>query len=244
MSILDLVRQPLRLKPLASARSASFEELQTRLQHTEMLLQEVRHRVGNSLQIIASMLALDARQAKSEDTRLCLVKAHHRILAVATVQHQLQTSPECGDLEFSDYLHKLAENLTASVVRDTAPIRIDVSADADTVSTEMATKMGLIVTELVINAVEHAFRDETAARAITVTYRVDADAWTLSVRDNGAGQPRSPQAPAVAGLGTGIIAALVDELGGAIETSTGPDGSGTEVSITGRLKTVRRSRDS
>ena len=142
------------------------------LQHKETLLQEMQRRVGNSLQIIASILALDARKVRSVEARLHLENAYRRILAVATVQQQLQTSREFGEFELAAYLRKLCDNLTASVVGDTTRIAIDVQADAVTVSSTVAMNMGLIVTELVINAIKHAFVADMATGQILVTYRV------------------------------------------------------------------------
>ncbi len=159
------------------------------LQHKETLLREVHHRVGNSLQIIASILALDVRKAHSEEARQQLENARRRILAVATVQRQLQTAREDDDFELAAYLRQLCENLTASVVGDAAGIAIDVHADTGTVSSAVAMNMGLIVTELVINALKHAFMDNAAAGRIMVTYRVEGHGWRLTVSDNGVGKP-------------------------------------------------------
>lgn len=231
MTALNFVSEQLRARPIASERPQSLPVL---LRYEETLLQEVHHRVGNSLQIIASMLALDARNAKSEEARRHLVKAHRRIVAVATVQQQLQTRRE-GDLELGAYLRQLAENLTASVIGDATRIRIDVRADAGTVSSAVAMNTGLIVTELVINALKHAFMDETATGVIAVTYRIEGHDWRLTVLDNGVDTSNGARNPTDTGLGTGIVAALVRQLHGRIETGTGLNGLGTLVSITGRL---------
>jgi len=206
------------------------------LQHKDTLLQEVHHRVGNSLQIIASILALDARKVHSDEARLHLENAHRRILAVATVQQQLQISREGSEFELAAYLRQLCENLTASVVGNTARIAIDVQADVGAVSSAVATNIGLIVTELVINALKHAFIAEAAAGRITVTYRVEGHGWRLTVSDNGVGKLNGHQHPSALGLGTGIVAALVKQLNGRLETAIGPNGSGTAISITGRFE--------
>jgi chemotaxis protein methyltransferase CheR len=244
MTTLNLAREPLRTTPFMIERPQSIPEMNSRsqlhrdermaamLQHQEILLREVHHRVGNSLQIIASILALDARNVHSEEARVHLKNAHRRILAVATVQQQLQTLREGGDFELAAYLRELCENLTASVVGDTTRIAIDVLADAAMVSSSVAMNVGLIVTELVINALKHAFIAETATGRIVVSYRVEGHGWRLTVSDNGVGKPNGDRNPIATGLGTGIVAALVRQLDGRIETSTGPDGLGTSVSIT------------
>lgn len=205
------------------------------LQHKETLLREVHHRVGNSLQLIASILSLDARKVHSEEARLHLENAHRRILAVAIVQQQLQAAREGGEIELAPYLHQLCENLTASVVGNDTRIAVDVQAGAGTISSAVAMNMGLIVTELVINALKYAFTAEAAAGKIMVTYRVECHSWRLTVSDNGVGMPIGDQSPTATGLGTDIVAALVRQLDGRIDTSTGLNGLGTSISITRRF---------
>lgn len=211
------------------------ERMAALLQHKETLLREVHHRVANSLQLIASILALDARKVHSEEARLHLENAHRRILAVAIVQQQLQASREGGEIELAAYLHQLCENLTGSVVGDDTRIAVDVRADAGTISSAVAMNMGLIVAELVLNALKHAFMADAAARKIMVTYHAEGHSWRLTVSDNGVGKPIGDQSPTATGLGTGIVAALVRQLDGRIDTSTGLNGLGTSVSITGRF---------
>ena len=243
----NLVRGPLRTTPFVIELPRPFPEIDARgqrystermaalLQHKENLLREMHHRVGNSLQIIASILALDARKVHSEEARLHLENAHRRILAVATVQRQLRTSREGGNFELATYLRQLCENLTASVVGDATRIAIDVRADAGTVSSAVAMNVGLIVTELVINALKHAFMADAATGRIMVTYRVEDHGWRLTVSDNGVGKPNGDRNLTAPGLGTGIVAALVRQLDGRLETLTGLNGLGTWVSVTSRL---------
>ncbi len=156
MSILNLIREPLRTPPFvierprptdvyAPRQQHRIERMAALLQHKEALLREVHHRIGNSLQIIASILALDARKVHSEEARLHLENAHRRILAVATVQQHLQTPAAGVDFDLAAYLRQLCEDLTASVVGDTTRIAIDVQAGTGTVSSATATNMGLIV---------------------------------------------------------------------------------------------------
>jgi two-component sensor histidine kinase/uncharacterized protein YjbJ (UPF0337 family) len=243
MTTPNAVSEPLWATPFVIERPFPFPAMEPRrykpervaaalLQHKETLLREMQHRVGNSLQIIASILALDARKVRSVEARLHLENAHRRILAVAAVQQQLQTSRESGDVELAAYLRQLCDNLTASVVGDTTRIAIDVQADAVTVSSTVAMNLGLIVTELVINAIKHAFVADMAVGRIVVTDRVEGYGWTLTVSDNGVGKRNGDQHPAPAGLGTSIVAALVRQLDARLETSTGLNRVGTWVSIT------------
>ena len=192
----------------------------------------MQHRVANSLQIIASILSLDARKVHSDEARLQLNNARRRILAVATVQQQFDASRRDGEVEIAAYLRQLCRSLDASIVDDSAPIRIEVRADTAAVPSMMAMNVGLIVTELVINALKHAFLADNVHGVIVVTYQAGRYGWRLTVSDNGVGMPEGDQdTPTHLGQGSDIVAALVRQLDGRLETSRGPNGVGTAVSV-------------
>jgi len=124
------------------------------LRQSQVLLQEMQHRVANSLQIIASILMLKARKVQSEETRLHLRDAHQRVMSVAAVQEQLQ-APGHGDaIELAPYLKRLCETLAASMIGDDRPIALTVRANAGSALSNEAVSIGLIVTELVINSLK------------------------------------------------------------------------------------------
>ena len=179
------------------------------LREKAVLLQEVQHRVANSLQIIASVLLQSARNVQSEETRTHLKDAHHRVMSIATVQQQLAKSRE-GDVELRPYFIQLCQSLGASMIRDHNRQSIEVTSDASSVGADVSVSLGLIVTELVINALKHAFPDGQAGQ-ILVDYQSHGPNWTLSVGDNGVGMARET-AQATPGLGTSIVEALARQL--------------------------------
>jgi PAS domain S-box-containing protein len=122
------------------------------LQQKEILLQEMQHRVANSLQIIASILLLKAKTVQSEETRLHLQDAHQRVMSVATVQQQLHASGLNERIEIGPYLSKLCDSLAASMIGDRRPLSLKVQASSGGAVSSEAVSIGLIVTELVINA--------------------------------------------------------------------------------------------
>ena len=124
----------------------------------EILLQEMQHRVANSLQIIASILLLKARTVQSEETRLHLQDAHQRVMSVATVQQQLHASGLNERIEIGPYLSKLCASLAASMVGERRPLSIKVQSTSGRAVSSEAVSLGLIVTELVINALKHGFQ--------------------------------------------------------------------------------------
>ena len=118
------------------------------LQAKEILLQEMQHRVANSLQIIASILLLKARTVQSEETRRHLQEAHQRVMSVATVQQQLHASGLNERIEIGPYLTKLCASLAASMVGERRALSIKVQASSGGAVSSDAVSLGLIVTEL------------------------------------------------------------------------------------------------
>jgi two-component sensor histidine kinase len=192
-----------------------------------VLLQEVQHRVANSLQIIASVLMQSARRVQSDEARGPLQNAHHRVMSIAALQQQLATSAG-GMVELRSYLGQLARSLGESMIADPERLTIEVSVDDSTVDAEFSVSLGLLVTELVINALKHAFPDERGG-VILVDYRSSGGDWTLSVTDNGIGMASGADAPK-AGLGSGIVEALAKNMLGEIALSDA--GPGAAITIT------------
>jgi len=191
----------------------------------DILLQEVRHRVANSLQIIASVLMRNARITTSEETRGHLQNAHHRVMSVAALERLLSTS-EDGDIEVQAYFTQLCESISASMIGEFDEISLIVEGGQGVVEARVLVSLGLIVTELVINALKHAFPGGQPGK-ITVDYNFHGPNWILCVRDDGVGMPLT--APARTGLGTSIVAALAGQLNASVETR--PEHPGTQVSI-------------
>lgn len=196
------------------------------LREKAILLQELQHRVANSLQIIASVLMQSARRVQSEETRGHLHDAHNRVMSIATVQQQLAAS-RLGDVELRGYLAQLCQSLGASMIHDHDQISLAVTADDSSVNADISVSLGLIVTELVINALKHAFPGDRSGK-ILVDYLSRGQDWTLSVSDDGVGTPQS-LADATPGLGTSIVEALANQLDATVETAGAHPG--TTVSI-------------
>jgi PAS domain S-box-containing protein len=213
-------------------RCAAEREIAGLLQQKETLLQEMQHRVANSLQIIASILLLKARTVQSEETRLHLRDAHRRIMSVAAVQQQLLASSRGQPIEIGPYLSRLCETLLASMTDDNHPISLKVQGGGGTASSAEAVSIGLIVTELVINAFKHAFVGDRAAGVLVVAYEATGRSWTLAVSDNGIGVPEGhlDLDKTSHGLGTIIVEALAKQLDARVEVVRNP--RGTTVSIT------------
>ena len=211
-------------------RRALEREKDDLLRQKDLLLQEMSHRINNSLQIIASILLLKATTVQSEETRRQLQDAHERVMSVAAVQEQLHPTPFGAQIEVRSYLTKLCESLAASMIIDDQPVSIRVEAGEGSTTSEQAISMGLIATELTMNALKHAFPGRAEGH-IVVGFESTVSAWRLSVSDDGVGiSGRLPEAPVRIGLGTSIVEALTRQLGGRVTTSAASPG--TTVSVT------------
>jgi two-component sensor histidine kinase len=221
----DRVRLLLAITDVTLAR-AEARQKDDLIREKAILLQEVQHRVANSLQIIASVLMQSARKVQSEEARGHLQNAHHRVMSIAAVQRHLAVST-LGDVTLRPYFIQLCESLGVSMIHDPERLSLVVTVDDSVVTANASVSLGLIITELVINALKHAFPEQKHG-TITVDYRSDGQRWTLSVNDDGIGMPKGAD-KAKPGLGTGIVEALARQLGGHIRVAdTSP---GTAVTL-------------
>ena len=211
-------------------RRATEEQVQELLREKEMLLQEMQHRVANSLQIIASILLIKARTVQSEETRLQLEDAHKRVLSVAAVQQHLQVTGRGAPIDIASYLTKLCETLAQSMIGDSRPITLKVEADSGTIVSHQAVSIGLIVTELVMNSLKHAFPNDKQDAAIVVSYKIADAEWKLMVSDNGSGMPELSASDKKGGLGTSLVQSLAKQLDARVGTES--NSKGTTVTIT------------
>ena len=195
----------------------------------QILLQELQHRVANSLQIIASVLLQSARKVQSEESRIHLNDAHHRVMSIATLQQQLATS-RIGEVELRSYFADLCRSIGASMISDHERISLTTNIDDSKTSADVSVSLGLIVTELVINALKHAFPGHNQVGKISVDYRSQGKAWTMTVGDDGIGMP-ADHASTKPGLGTGIVDALSKQLDASVSVSVADADPGTTVSI-------------
>ena len=198
------------------------------IKEKQVLLMELQHRVANSLQIIASVLMQSARRVQSEETRLHLRNAHNRVLSIATLQKQLAVSSD-DHVQLRQYFAGLCDSIGASMIDEEDRITLTSTTDDSSATANVSTSLGLIVTELVINALKHAFPDRDKGGTIVVDYEAQGTGFALSVSDDGVGIAKSDE-PITPGFGTGIVDALAKNLGATIKTIDAKPG--TTVTVT------------
>ena len=190
-----------------AALARTVEERDRLLEQKQLLLDEVNHRVKNSLQIVSSILNLDAQAATGEEARSRLRGAASRVRAVASVHELIYKSGQMTTVEISQYLKDLCHTLEAS-----AHGSVVCRMEPMVFSTDKAISLALLVNELAANAFEHAFGDRTDGRVDVIGTQVEND-MLLAVIDNGDGKVASSPK----GLGTKVIAAMVVQLDGTIQ---------------------------
>jgi chemotaxis protein methyltransferase CheR len=178
-------------RAIEKEKEALLRQTKELLVQKDVLLREMEHRVGNSLQMIASILMLKARSVTSDETRLHLQDVYQRVMAAAAVQEHLHGSDRFDQIKIGPYLQRLCESLEASMIGDSRSISLKVMAGEGTAEYTAAVSLGLVVTELVINALKYAFPRERAVGEIVVSYHVDDSNWKLVVSDNGLGKTDS-----------------------------------------------------
>ena len=192
----------------------------------DTLLREMRHRIANSLQLIASVILLKASSVTSEESKLHLQDAHDRILSIATVQRNLDPTSATDEVPMVDYLTTLCRSVAKSMIGGRKPITITVTGTKGSVVPDTAISLGLITTELVINSLKHAFPNGEGD--VTVTYTAVDEDWTLTIADNGVGIPVTTKFNKE-GLGSNIIDSLANQLNAVVQRESSH--GGTTVSI-------------
>ncbi len=191
-----------------------------------LLLREVNHRVANSLQLIASLTRMQENALEDEAARQALATMRHRVAAVAQVHRRLYTSDDVRNVALDEYLAGLLQEIGQATDG-----RIILLAEPVTVPTDCAVSLGVIVSELVTNAIKYAY-PEGEAGPIRVRLRAEDGHGVLAVEDEGVGAADS--SPAGTGLGRRIVTALTGSVGGTVEQRSGPQG--TAVTIRFELK--------
>jgi chemotaxis protein methyltransferase CheR len=194
----------------------------------DLMLKEMKHRMANSLQLIASILILKSEAVQSLEVRNHLKDAHERIISIATIERYLDTTSLSEEVEVGPYLTGLCESLSKSMIGTAKPITLEVHCEAGMTTSSEGISLGLITAELVINALKHAFPPGRAG-TIEVLYECKTNnrEWRLSVSDNGVGITPDPARPQ--GLGTTIIQSLARQLGAKVDVKT--SSKGTTVAI-------------
>jgi len=208
----------LTLEELRTARTeleGILQEREAALQQRNLLLREVYHRVKNNLQIVDAIITMQEGELTDLRARESFQSLRSRVYALGLVHQQLMTSHDLQTFDIAPFLKELAENVVASGA--TGEIDLDVEADALPVNLDYAVPLGLLVTELVTNAIKHAFPDGNGKISVRLVRREDDQTIEVIVADNGRGDGTDEMSRT--GLGKRLINGLVQQLQGQMEVT-------------------------
>lgn len=205
----------LERRRLSRANEAAQEEVRLARDRAEAMLREVNHRVGNSLQLVSSFISLQLRQLKDNAARMALQDAQVRIDAVAQVHRRLYTSADMATVALDEYLEGLVDELAQSLCPGDDTPDISFRGVSIRVSTDQAVSLGVVVTELVTNAVKYAYQPGHGGDIRVFLERQDDGRAVLTVEDDGPGMGEGKAKGT--GLGAKIIAAMAHGLKSKLE---------------------------
>lgn len=183
----------------------------------ELLVREADHRISNSLQLVSTFLALEERRLEEGSAKQALADARRRVAIIARLHRQLAVTSSAGYVALDDYFQALAEDLSRALV-DGRRLTLLVNVDGISVSADIARGLGLIVNELVSNALKHAFPQDRAG-VIEIGCGLDENGQiALHVSDNGVGYPRLHVIEHDAGLGMKMVDMLLAQMKGHLDT--------------------------
>jgi two-component sensor histidine kinase len=211
------------------ARDQALEEIKLALREKELFFREAHHRIKNNLQIIASLLSLQASYI--QDPQICemFIDSQERVSSMALIHETLYQSGNLGEIDFARYLRDLISQLHHSYNVQPEHITLHLYIDEFSLDINKAIPCGLILNELITNVLKHAFPDGRTGE-IHIALRTDAaQRVTIVVRDTGIGFPADKDLHHTETLGLQLVAMLTEQLAG---TMTLERGSGTVITLT------------
>ena len=202
-----------------TGRKQIEESIIASLHEKEVLLKEIHHRVRNNLQVISSFLNLQAERMEEKEMAAIIRVSHNRVRSMAMVHESLYQSKDLARIDFGDYLNQLTSSLTQSPGTGAARICVNVACDRILLGVDTAIPCGLIINELVSNAMKHAFPEGRKGTIDVVFRKTEGNGYELQVSDNGVGFPGETDGTpgAVPGLGLDIVKSLSRQLNSTLE---------------------------
>lgn len=214
---IELTRANQELQVEIAERGQAEQRVQASLREKEVLLKEIHHRVKNNLQIISSMLRLQSGHILDPKVLRVFEDSQHRIRSMALIHEKLYQSENLAKVDLAEYIQSLTAYLLRSHATSAQEINLQVQADEVFLGIDAAVPCGLILNELVTNALKHAFPDR---RPGEIHVSLDAQSegkFVMTVRDDGVGLPKDLDLEHTETLGLKLVSALVQQLEGGIE---------------------------
>ncbi len=208
---------------LLAERKRSEETLRASLQEKESLLKEVHHRVKNNLQVVTSLLRLEAGRSNQPDTKSVLKEMQNRIRSMALLHETLYRSENLERVDLPGYIKHLTTHLYRSMVADPESIQLHLDLAPASLALDQAVPCGLLINELVSNCLKHGFPDGRKGEVRIELQPMDgAGTIRLRVSDTGVGLPTDFEEKRTKSLGLQLVSDLIKQLKGQLEIDGGP----------------------
>ena len=198
-------------------RKRAEEQIKASLREKEALLKEIHHRVKNNLQVISSLLNLQSYLVAEPRVLELLRDSQNRVRSMALVHEKLYRSSDLARIDFAEYVRSLTAQLIRSYSDNSHQVELKAQTDSIWLDVDTAVSCGLIINELVSNALKHAFPNGRAGEICLELARGDAGRLTLRVSDTGVGFPANVDFRNTPSLGLQLVNTLVEQIGGAVD---------------------------
>lgn len=217
-------------KQTEAALTRSEERIKASLEEKELLLKEIHHRVKNNLQIVSSLLSLQAGFIQDQAAGEIFQESQNRIRSMALIHEKLYQSQDMARIDFGDYVRNLATFLFQLYETSNEAIALNIQTEDVFLGIDMAVPCGLILNELISNALKHAFPDGRAGEICVELFKHGHRRWTLRVTDTGVGFPAGLDFRNTSSLGLQLVSMLASQLDATIELDSS-DGTKFEIAF-------------
>ena len=212
----ELERLNAGLEQEISMHKAAREALSRSLKEKEVLLREIQHRVKNNLATISGLINLQGAMANSKSMEEIIAGMKQRVRAIHLIYEKLYAIHDLTLINFRDYVEALSKAIQQLTPFDSRGVEIEVDVEAVELDIETSVPLGLIITELLSNALKHAF-DGGAEGQVVIGLRKSADLLTLRVTDNGVGLPENIRLDSRETLGFRLVSSLTEQMQGEVD---------------------------
>jgi PAS domain S-box-containing protein len=221
----DITERRLKDEELRSRQAQLTQHLKER----DVLLQEIHHRVKNNLQVISSLINMQVQRLEPGASRAALEECQTRVFAIALIHEKLYQSKDYSQIQFADYARNLAASVFQALGVSGSDITLDLAIDPVPLTIDRAIPCGLLINELITNALKHAFAGGRSGTIRVGLTRIE-DKLRLEVRDNGVGLPPSWDAYKMESMGLQLVTTLAEQLDGVL-TVEGRGGAAFQITF-------------
>ena len=198
-----------RLEARVEERTA---EISKALKEREVLIREIHHRVKNNLQVVISLINMQIRKVEPGANRDALQECQNRVRAIALIHDKLYRSSDFAHIPFSEYARELATTIFHTIGTSPGTVSLELAIDNVAFAVDKAIPCGLILNELITNALKHAFKDGRPGTIHVELLRLDTERVRLTVRDNGIGLADGANVQKSGALGLQLVHTLADQI--------------------------------